>query len=580
MKHLRTLPTLLAAAALAGLSPAQQSAPDRTGGETTAAIGDSVRDSARPRPPRRPPLTAALARLAEFRTITGQGNNPTHPEWGAAETPFLRLADAAYEDGTDAPSGADRPGAREVSNAICAQSESIENRMRASDYLWQWGQFIDHDVTETPLASPTEAFPVPVPAGDPWFDPSGTGTATIALSRSHYERDEAGARQQVNFLTAFVDASHVYGSDDARALALRTLDGTGKLKTSEGGLLPYNTEGFPNAPSGQIPTFFFAGDVRVNEQIGLTAMHTLFVREHNWWAERIAREHAMANPGAEPLDDETIYQRARAVVAGEMQAVTYNEFLPALLGPRALAPWRGYREDLEPMVANEFAAAAFRVGHTMLSPDLQRKGPDGADAPEGPIALADSFFAIAEIEEHGIDSILRGLASQRCQEIDNFIVGDVRNFLFGAPGAGGFDLASLNLQRGRDHGLPSYNEVRRQVGLRPARGWRDVTRNPALRAALASVYDSPEQADLWVTALCEDHVPGAMVGETLFFLITEQFEALRDGDRFWYQSYLPREVAAEVNRTRLSDIIRRNTSIGRELPADVFHVARRPNGPG
>ena len=92
-------------------------------------------------------------------------------------------------------------------------------------------------------------------------------------------------------ITAFIDASNVYGSGEERAYALRTLDGTGKLKTTiseVGDLLPYNTPGLANAPAAT-PNFFLAGHVRANEQIALTAMHTLFVREHNHWAPHLDR---------------------------------------------------------------------------------------------------------------------------------------------------------------------------------------------------------------------------------------------------------------------------------------------------
>ena len=106
----------------------------------------------------------------------------------------------------------------------------------------------------------------------------------MSFNRSLYDPDTGtgldNPRQQINEISAWIDASNVYGSDLERATALRTLDGTGRLKTSAGNLLPFNTEGFANA-GGSGPTLFLAGDVRANEQIGLTAMHVLFMREHN-----------------------------------------------------------------------------------------------------------------------------------------------------------------------------------------------------------------------------------------------------------------------------------------------------------
>src|SRR5919202_4438537 len=115
---------------------------------------------------------------------------------------------------------------------------------------------------------------------------------------------------------------------------------------------------------------FAAGDVRANENIELTSLHTLFVREHNRIADAISR----ANPG---LDDETVYQMARARVIAEMQAITYNEWLPALLGPGALQPYRGYDPTVNPGIANEFSTAAFRLGHSLLGNGVQFLGNDG-----------------------------------------------------------------------------------------------------------------------------------------------------------------------------------------------------------
>lgn len=505
----------------------------------------------------------------EFRTITGADNHINAPELGTPGQLFLRLAAAAYEDGAGSPAGPDRPSARVVSNEVAAQEDVPPNRRGASDFLWQWGQFLDHDIDETPAADPEEAFDILVPAGDPLFDPQGTGSATIGLNRSAWEAP-AGVREQFNAITAYIDASNVYGSDDERAFALRALDGTGRLAVSasaHGDLLPFNTTGVDNIPPG--PNFFLAGDVRANEQTGLTAMHTLFVREHNQWADL----YRGSNPTA---GDEEIYQFARMIVGAEMQAITYREFLPVLLGPNALPRYRGYREEVNPNIANEFATAAYRLGHSLLSSQVLRLDARGREAPEGHLSLAQAFFNPAHITDNGIDSILRGLAGQRCQELDHMLVDDVRNFLFGAPGSGGLDLASLNIQRGRDHGLGSYNQTRRALGLRPARSFRDIHPDRAVQRKLATAYVSVDQVDLWVGGLSEAHVRGAMVGETFHRILTDQFIRLRDGDRFYYEGYLPRELSRVVERQTLSTIIRRNTEIGRELQDNAFEAPRTP----
>lgn len=518
------------------------------------------------------PGGAPAARFPQdLRSYDGSGNNVVHPDWGSTGSPFLRRTAAAYADGVDSPAGANRVSARQISNAVAAASGSRPNARGASDYLWQWGQFLDHDLDLTPTHDPAEAFPIAVPAGDPQFDPTNTGTRTIPLSRSFYER-VSGVRQQVNALSAYIDASQVYGADETRARALRTLDGTGRLKTSAGNLLPFNLDGLPNAPSTS-PTLFVAGDLRVNEQVGLMAIQTLFLREHNTWADRIRQ----GNPG---ITDEEIYQTARAIVGAEIQAITYNEFLPVLLGRNALRPYRGYRPEVNAGIENTFATAAYRLGHSLLSPNILRIGADGRAIARGPLSLAASFFNLAEVTEVGIDPYLRGLAAQRAQELDHQVVDGVRNFLFGAPGAGGFDLASLNIQRGRDHGLPSYNQARAAYGLPRVATFAGISASREVQQKLASVYASPDQVDLWVGGLAEDHAPGAMVGPTFLAILRDQFERLRDGDRFWHEIYLPQDLLQIVRGQTLARVIRRNSGIGNELPDNVWIVGRPQGGPG
>lgn len=504
-----------------------------------------------------------------FRAINGRGNNLTNSELGMAGIPLLRIVPADYSDGLGEPGGENRPSARAVSNACVAQLEDTPNDVRASDYLWMWGQFVDHDIDLTEGAVPSEPFDIEIPSGDPQFDPTGTGSQVMALNRSHYANDHEGVRQQVNDITAFIDASNVYGSDEERAFALRTLDGTGRLKTSDGDLLPFNVEGLHNAiPGGDPADFFLAGDARANEQAALTVMHTLFVREHSHWATQLAQADST-------LSGEEIYQMTRVIVGAEIQAITYNEFLPLLLGDDAMSDYRGYQEDVDPGIANCFSTAAFRLGHSMLSSTLLRLDADGDVIAEGNLPLRFAFFNPAAIlDEGGIDPILRGLASQVCQRIDNQIIDDLRNFLFGAPGQGGFDLASLNIQRGRDHGLGSYNRTREAFGLVPVSSFAEINSDPKVQANLADVYTSVDDIDLWVGGLAESPVPGALVGPTLRAILADQYERLRDGDWFWYESYLDRSLIELVENQTLATIIRRNTEIGNELQDDVFRVPR------
>lgn len=256
-----------------------------------------------------------------------------------------------------------------------------------------------------------------------------------------------------------------------------------------------------------------------------------------------------------------------------MQVISYNEFLPLLLGAGALPPYTGYDDQVNSGIANEFSTAAYRFGHSMLSEILLRLNHAGNST--GDIALKDAFFNPDLIKTNGgVASLLRGLAAQEAQEVDNKVVDGVRNFLFGPPGSGGFDLASLNIQRGRDHGLARLNEARKAYGVKPHKKFSDITSSAAVQAALEAAYDHVNDVELWVGVLAEDHVEGALVGMTGQAILVDQFIRLRDGDRFWYQNdpfFVP-ALTAEVESTKLSDIIRRNTPVGDEIQDNVFLV--------
>jgi hypothetical protein len=235
--------------------------------------------------------------------------------------------------------------------------------------------------------------------------------------------------------------------------------------------------------------------------------------------------------------------------------------------------YRGYRTEVNPGIANIFSTAAYRFGHSMLSTELKRLGSDGRAIEAGHLSLADAFFKPQETIDQGIEPILRGLAAQVAQEIDNEVIDDIRNFLFGPPGAGGFDLAALNIQRGRDHGLGDYNSVRQAFGLQTVQRFSDISRDPAVQANLADAYTSVNDIDAWGGGLAESRLGGALVGETWRAIIADQFIRLRDGDRFFYREILPTEMVAMVEAQSLATIILRNTTISRgEIPGDVFRA--------
>ncbi len=503
----------------------------------------------------------------------GAGNNPQNPDWGSNNVRLIRGAPTAYGDGISSLAGENRPSAREISNALVDQGdEDIINERLLSAMIYAWGQFIDHDIGLTPVGG-TEIMQIPVPTGDPSFDPFGTGTQVIMTTRSVYDPSSGTSvdnpREQINVITSWLDASMVYGSDQGRAMELRTLSG-GHMKTGPDQLLPLNNAAnFPNgtlAMDNDAHVFdddlmFAAGDVRANENIELTALQTLFVREHNRLADAFAA-------GGLDATDEELYQMARAVVIAEIQAITYNEWLPAVLGPNALPPYRGYDPAANPGLTNEFSTAAFRFGHSLLGDDVEFLDDQGVPVHEG-VSLAESFFNPVLLAETGIDPVLKYLASDPASELDDQIVGSLRNFLFGPPGAGGLDLASLNIQRGRDHGLADYNTARAAYGLPRVTSFGQITTDAAMQQKMEELYGSVDNIDLWIGALGEGHTRDSSVGPTLRTIIGRQFASIRDGDRLWHQRRMSGRLLNIVEKTRLSDVIVHNTSL-RNIQPNVF----------
>ncbi|HEY6564318.1 MAG TPA: peroxidase family protein, partial [Pirellulaceae bacterium] len=377
--------------------------------------------------------------------------------------------------------------------------------------------------------------------------------------------------------------SQVYGSDAGRAAALRTNGGTGaKLLASAGNLLPFNSTGLPNQNQGPLPNeqLLLAGDIRANENIGLLAMHTLFLREHNRLVDRIA----IQQPG---LSQEQQYQLARKIVGAEMQIVTYGEFLPALLGTSAAPLPTAYQYDaqLRPDITQSFAHAAFRFGHSTVSSSAALVGNEGAWT--GDISLGDGSFNPTWLTQGttSIEAILKGAAAQTAQETDTRVVDGLRNIPFGPPGAGGTDLAAVDIQRGRDHGLPDYNFLRVLYTLSSYSQFSQITSNEMTAQTLSNLYGGNlSNVDAWIAGMAEDHAPDASVGPLFQAIIAQQFERLRDGDRLFYLSdeaglysggNLRPEIASivDLDSLRLSGLLRLNTSLT-NLQEDAFFAAR------
>jgi hypothetical protein len=536
---------------------------------------------------------------AGFRSITGYGNNFDNPTFGASNTDLLRISPVAYADGISTPSQPNTLGPREISNNLNNQSDPIfsgadnlgpPQSQSLSDFAYVWGQFIDHDMDLTPTSS-GESFDIPADPTRPndqmgvepfirsTFDPN-TGTST------------SNPLQQVNADTSFLDLSQVYGSTKAVADALRTHSG-GLLKTSPGGLLPYdNTTYFTpdqitalnmanDAMQVAESQLFAAGDVRANENVELTAMQTLFVRNHNRLAQELQQLHPF-------WSDEQLYQEARKLNIATEEMITYNEFLPAILGPNALPNYTGYNDDVNPSIATEFSTVAFRFGHSLLSNSVGRLKNDGTDIadvnPNGAsVNLTQDFFdpnlitangAVDPLTDHtssNIGAILKADASGTSNEMDLLAIDEIRNQLFGIPNAPGTDLIARDVQRARDDGIGTYNQVRVAFGLPAVTSFTQITNNVAVQQELQATYGTVDQIDPFEGMLAEDHVPGGDVGPTIQAVLVNQFTRLRDGDRFFYlnESFNFQEQGLIQQAGTLATVIEANTAIT-NLQSNVF----------
>jgi peroxidase len=495
----------------------------------------------------------------QFRTIDGSQNNPEDPSINQANTDFVRVAPANFADGFNAMQQG--PNAREISNIVVANNPDTHlevDGVALSGMMYAWGQYVDHDLDLEKGGTNTDDISIPMPAGDAL--PADT---VIPLNRVAIDPDTGvpgHPATAINTVTGWLDGSQVYGSDPATAASLRTADG--HMKVSAGNNLP-----IVDTPQGPA---FAAGDVRAQENPDLTALQTLFVREHNYQVDLLHKEHPH-------WSGDKLYETAKAITTAEMVHITYNEFLPHLLGPDAIPAYHGYDPSVNATISEEFEGAAYRFGHSIVSSDINGISNSGATTSEQ--ALADTFFEspAAFVANGGGDGLLRHLASDTAQSLDTHIIEDLRSLLFDPPDA--IDLAATNIQRAHDLGLGSLNETRTALGLTPYTDFDQITSDPTTVAALKQAYGTVDAIDLWTGGLAEDHTDGAAIGQTFGRIIGDQFTALRDGDRLYYENQgFDRHTLKSIESTTLSEIIERDTVGTTAMQADAFVSTERHSG--
>jgi peroxidase len=510
-------------------------------------------------------LTAPCDTTTPFRTFTGYCNNLRNPALGQSLTTFARLLPSVYEDGVSRPrvtatNGSPLPNPRTVSTLIHPDISNLHTRY--SLMTMQYAQFLDHDLTMTPIhkgfhesipqcrpcdASRTvhpECNPFPIPARDHFYPEVNVTSGErlcFPFMRSLPGQQSLGPREQINQNTAFLDASQIYGENNCICQKLRGFQGrmNSTIHPTKGKELLPQSPSHPEckAPSGYC---FIAGDGRASEQPALTVIHTIFLREHN----RLSEGLRGVNPH---WTNDQIFNHARRIMSAENQHISYNEFLPRILSWNAvnlyglkLLPqgyYKDYNPTCNPSIVTEFAAAAFRIGHSLLRPHIPRLGPNHQPI-DPPILLRDGFFRTDMLLQSGmIDEIARGLVATPMETLDQFITGEVTNHLFEDRKIpfSGIDLIALNVQRARDHGIPSYNNYRALCNLKRAQNWDDLSREipPEVINRLKRIYPSVDDIDLFPGGMSERPLQGGLVGPTFACIIAIQFRQLRKCDRFW-----------------------------------------------
>ncbi|XP_053672567.1 chorion peroxidase-like [Anopheles nili] len=553
---------------------------------------------------------------ARYRTHDGSCNNPVpaRSSWGAAGYPFERLLPPAYEDGVWAPrlhshvTGRPLASPRAISVAVFPDRDRRDPRFNL--LLMQFGQFMSHDFTRSASVRMGKSeiqcctsdhsgalrgdqahfacLPIEVSPNDPFY--SRFGIRCLNFVRLALARDgkcRLGYGKQLNRITHFIDGSTVYGSSDAQAAVLRTFS-AGRLRSSfptGEELLPFTQNRASCEPWAE--ACFRAGDDRANQIVSLTEVHTLFLREHNRVAFRLASLNAH-------WDDERVYQEARRVVGAVLQKLFYNEYLPAVVGvhkarqygllDRFVGHTDLYNADVRPFVFNELSGAAFRFGHSTVDGAfvIQHRHRRSELVPIQEVFLNPSRM----LQRSFFDDFLFSLMDQPQQQLDDSITIGLTRLLFAGRNPFGSDLASLNIQRGRDHALRPYNDYRAWAGLPRITGFEQFG---AVGARLASVYDSPEDVDLWVGGLLEPpSQDGALFGETFASILSEQFARLKFGDRYYYTNgprnnpgFFTEQQLGELSRVTFASVICANVDQpeGFSVPQNVFRHPSEHNPP-
>ncbi|XP_049292121.1 peroxidase-like isoform X1 [Anopheles funestus] len=527
-----------------------------------------------------------------YRTFDGTCNHVVNPSWGAANTPFARIVNPKYADGKSSPpvatDGSDLPNARVLSVEVF--QEGIQNSPEFSLANMQFGQIVAHDMALTrgvrdPLPccangrlQPNRAprcFPIPVSPDDPVF--SERGIECLGLIRTLTTCDESPSNctraEQINAVSHYLDLSVVYGNSVQESLQLRDPN-TGFLKVE-----PRNGQDWPPRHPNASTTCtlktpndacYLTGDGRANQSPHLAILQITFVREHN----RIARGLQALNP---TWNAEKLFQEARRINIAQYQYIVFEEWLPIFLGRsfmierqllyQAAGPTNDYGEFIHPAVINSHTTAAFRFFHSSIQGRLKLFEESRQSLYSVNINDHTNNPSILEEASDRYPELLRGLTSQPMGLNDVSLDPATKHFLFRFNNMFGTDLKSLDIQRGRDHGLAGYNEFVYLCLNQRATTWADYNQLlvPGAIELLATYYKSVNDLDLSVGLAFEKKIDGTETGLVLRCILKEQFHRTRKGDRFFYENgnHLTTAQLAEIRKASMAKILCENSLLNR-----------------
>ncbi|XP_054766590.2 eosinophil peroxidase-like [Lytechinus pictus] len=535
---------------------------------------------------------------AIYRTLNGSCNNINHHSWGSTLEPLVRWLDANYSSHGHFLPREYFISPRDVSTTFVEADDGAPDKAQpgVSILMMHWGQFTDHDITHTPAAHDecdcktlnSSCYPLQIPQDDAYFQ----GRECFEVPRTLSHCGDETKREQFNEITAFVDASNVYGSTQAELDELRYYpqDGIpdsenvacGWMRVDEipghegqGSLLPNHGEVTGNCFGEDEEKKIFAGeagDFRAMEQPGLTSLHTLWVRNHNLLADGLRSR----NPG---WSCDRVFEEARKINGAMMQAIDYNEYLPTLLGTTEysnyIGDYTGYDPDLNPSISNVFATSGYRQGHSAVDTVIERyiykNDADGDEVLKrlDPLPMTEVFFNarfMYDFENGSVDGFMQGMIRQQCRKIDRFMSSALLNHLFISPDAPsntpGLDLLSLNILRGRDNGIQPYFQWRKFCKLSEITGWSDLAKDNLMTTEtinkLKETYGEEDidvqRIDPFIGFIAEEPSPGGTLGPTLSCIIGDQFRRLRNGDRFFYLNPEGAQAFTEAQREAIHKV--------------------------